>query len=313
MTRSTIGGWAAVCVAGLALGCGGGAGTVKDKTGPSACDRGEVLLKQRLGPEFNEALVHQTFGAPNEPPPGADQPPPPATEICALTYNVRPEEMITDDLPPDEVTDPALDHRLAVSVPEAGTTRYVLHMLPAADADPAAVTLKLDARDITEDGNRELVVVADSPDAQNPYRGIRIFQLAVGAAPKVIFDEPAVLTTGEGLTLLADWKAGQAGDKRAIVFDAAGTMRIFTWSPEADRFIYDEARTQAMAPRPAAPAVPETDVPGEPAGEAAPTEEKAAEAPAEDTGAEDKGAAPSVDDLFPDSGGGDGSGPIEIP
>ncbi len=133
-------------------------------------------------------------------------------------------------------------------------------------------------RDITANGQQELVVVENTGFGADSYKGLRVFDYGRGdGVPHEVFGERLVITTPEGLTLIPAWKTGSVGDRRAILMDGAGTIRVYTWDGATRRFTFDEAETAKRAPKPEPeekPAEAESEPVGGEKGEAA-AEEKA--------------------------------------
>ncbi len=208
--------------------------------GPDPCDGGKAHLTQRLGPELSR-FVSTT--------------PLPAARGCALVYLKVAEEM-PEEMPDGEDLDITTDHELAFAFTKGdGVT---VDPVARSAMAPGPVVLKLSSRDITGDGVPDLVVEEQQGEyGMTKYRGLRIFDWSRGTGREV-FAEQLQVTTPEGLTIVPEWKVGAVGTgDRAIVFDGAGTQKLFVWKAAQNRFVHTESRTPE-APKPAAdpPAAP---------------------------------------------------------
>ncbi len=230
--------------------------------GPDPCTTGEALLKGRVGPELGLVVNKTALALPA-----------PSADGCAIVYTLVGEEM-AGEVAQDVAPDAAGDHQLAIALPGAGGQS--LNLLQPSKTAPAEATLLLKLQDVTSSGQVELVVQADKGFGSDGYRGLRIYDYARGdGVPHAIFDEHLSITTPEGLTLIPEWKTGAVAGKRALFFDGAGTLRVFTWDATARRFVFDEAETAKRAPKPKPkPKVEEAPVPPGETAPAAPMEEK---------------------------------------
>ncbi|MCA9544104.1 MAG: hypothetical protein KC613_06925 [Myxococcales bacterium] len=206
--------------------------------GPDPCEVAATKLKTRLGPEL--ATVDTRLNLPLGPQ---------SRGGCALVYTPRPEE------DPEEVGETeggGPDQQVAISLPDA-QGHQVLTLQPAANAAPGPVSVKLGLKDVTGNGRPELISTEEAGLVGDAYRGLRVFTYAAGAsAARVVFDERLSVTTPEGLTIIPDWRAGMEGTKRAILLDGAGSFKVFTWDPGTQRFVLDQAATDARNPKPKA-------------------------------------------------------------
>lgn len=240
---------APLLVAALAA-CGGGQAR-PDRPADTLCEAGAGALRDRLGPELAGIVERVPVTAP-----AAGEGRPPAPLGCALVYTQVPEEMPEEGLPPEEVDVAGSDHRLAVVVPEPGEGP-ALHLVGPSAASPGPVMLTLSTRDLVGDARPELIVQEDAVTADRSWRGLRLFGFpGDGRPPREVLGEALRVETPEGLEMIAEWRTGDLGGRRVVVFEGAGTKRIFAWDEAAGRFAFDAAATAAHNPKPAAP--PET-------------------------------------------------------
>lgn len=206
--------------------------------GPDPCEVAATKLKGRMGPELAsiDARLRLPVG-------------PKSRGGCALVYSPRPEEE-PDEIGEGEAGGP--DQQVAIALPDT-QDNLVLTLQSAATAAPGAVSVKLALKDITGNGRPELVSTEEAGMVGDAYRGLRVFTYAAGAsAARVVFDERLSVTTPEGLTIIPDWRPASVDKKRAILLDGAGSFKVFTWSPGTQRFVLDQAATDARNPKPKA-------------------------------------------------------------
>lgn len=219
----------------LSLAACGGTPEVKAPIGPDPCVAGKAHLTQRLGPELSRFVTT----APLTPARG-----------CALVY-LRVAEEMPEEMPDGDDLTIHTDHELAFAFTKgAGVS---VDQIPRSTMAPGPVVMKLADKDITGDGVPDLVVEEQQGElGMTKYRGLRIFDWSRGTGREV-FAEKLEVTTPEGLTIVPEWKVGMAGGARAILFDGAGTQKIFGWKAGEGRFVH-VASQSPEAPAEKAPA-----------------------------------------------------------
>jgi len=160
----------------------------------------------------------------------------------------------------DDFSDASADHRLAIGIPDQGGNLN-LRVIDPGQHSPLTALLELDLKDLNGDAQVDLVVTEDSATPGDSKRSLRIFSYSVGSEPKELFNEQLKVITPEQLEIIAEWKSGRVMGTPAILFQAAGVARIFTWDSSSGRFLFNEAATTAQNPKPASKPVEET-IPG---------------------------------------------------
>lgn len=232
----------------LALCACGPASQVTDKAKPAAgspCELADSKLRKHLGPELQAVTKRLPVFKP------AEGEKPAAPLGCAVAYTLVPEELAEEGLG-EEAGLSGSDQRLAFLTPDA-KARWNLTLIDPSPQSPGPVDLELEARDLTADGVPE-IVVRESALGADAYQGLRIFSVTLSeAGPRDLLSESLKLTTPENVQLFAEWKSGTAEGKRAVIFEAGGQHRIFTWNDGDKRFDFNEAATTAANPKPAPP------------------------------------------------------------
>lgn len=250
----------AVLLSGALGAAGCGSTPAPQVVGPDTCAGGEGHLRQRLGPEFAEMIATQPL------PRGG----------CALVFTRVAEEMPEELEDADEIRfDP--DHELAFAFAR-GESRVTVDTVPRSSAAPGPVTMAFKAGEVTGDGVADLIIEEKQGEfGMTGYRGIRIFDVSQGQ-PKELFAERLSVTTPEGLTLVPAWSVEKVDGAPAVVFDGAGTRKVFAWQPGQQRFVLDASKGSGAA-KPAPAAAASADEPASPTADApAPEAEKAEKA-----------------------------------
>lgn len=227
---------ASSALAALLAACGG-TPEPQQPRGPDPCEGGKAHLTQRLGPELSRFVTTAAL---------------PAAHGCALVYLKVAEEM-PEEMPDGEDLDIATDHELAFAFTKGnGVT---VDPVARSTMAPGPVVLKLSSRDITGDNVPDLVVEEQQGEyGMTKYRGLRIFDWSRGTG-RELFAERLEVTTPEGLTIVPEWKVGTVGSgERAIIFDGAGTQKLFVWKAAQNRFVHTESVTPDKPAPAAAPA-----------------------------------------------------------
>ncbi len=239
----------AVCAgAALALSACGGSPAPQQPVGPDPCAAGKAHLEQRLGPELSRFVT--------------TAPLPPARG-CALVY-LRVAEEMPEEMPDGDDLSIDTDHELAFAFAKGAGVN--VDQIPRSAMAPGPVVMKLANKDITGDGVPDLVVEEKQGEVgMTRYRGLRIFDWSRGTGREV-FSEKLEVTTPEGLSIVPSWSVGTADGKRAILFDGAGTTKVFAWKKSEGRFVHVASKTPEQPPAAtpaAAPAeTPKSEDPG---------------------------------------------------
>ena len=218
---------------GLSLLIGGCGGKSQKPPKDTVCKIGVARLKKQLGPEFGRIEQKMPIYRPKR-----------AVHACALVYRRLAEEN-PEELPPDEVIDFQMDHRLALVTVSRRTPRF-RRVRPSPHA-PSSVRIKLRAMDMNGDGIKDFVVeeLAPGKGAAMGYKGLRIFDGAPGRGEEIL-SLPLRIKTVEGLELIPNWRAYATAKGSFIELSGAGQKILHRYDPARKRFIDVTPKTKVQ-------------------------------------------------------------------
>jgi hypothetical protein len=195
-----------------------------------ACQKAQVLLKNKIGPEFGKLI--QAIAIPIDK----------KTYGCALRFTRIAEEL------PGEVMgsykDGIQSEELAMMLKDP-QNRSILTIAMNPTYRTTNVVLSLKLKDVQIGAAPELLVFEKPRSITDRYQALRIFNFAKGVPiARELFSKQLILKTPEGLEVIPKWEIENFEEKQAIVMKGGGEYRVFMWHDGIQRFKLDLAASQ---------------------------------------------------------------------